>query len=72
MFFKFLCDFRSYKTKHTKNTLKQLKNTLQQQGTTFEVMGDKIPRICINNISYPPTLKSNIVLNVLSIDSHKT
>ena len=42
--FGFLCQ---HTIKCTKTVLKTLNP--QQQGTTLKVMGDKIPRICINN-----------------------
>ena len=70
-FFKFLWDFRIFESKHTKklqNTLKTLKNSKEQH---LEVMSDKPYEFASKHFGYPPTLKSNIVLNVSSIDSHK-
>ena len=56
-------------TKTLQNSFKTLK---KQQGTTLEVMGDTLLRISCKTTWLPPqTLKSNIVLNVSSINSHK-
>ena len=53
-FFKFLWDIRIFMSKHTKTHQNNLKTLKKQQGTTLEVMGDKIPRICIKNTYLPP------------------
>ena len=58
-------------SKHTKTLQNSLKTLKKQQGTTLEVMGDKLLRILCKTTWLPPTLKSNVVLNVSSINSHK-
>ena len=59
-------------SKHTETLQNSLKKHLKQQGTTLEVMGNKLLRIsCKTTWLPPPTLKSNIVLNVSNINSHK-
>ena len=63
-------DFRIFMSKHTKtaqNGLKTLKNSKEQ---VYRLRVIKSHEFASKHFGYPPTLKSNIVLNVSSIKTH--